>query len=397
MIQIHPITGQITFAYSMTLSDTAYILGKHASIATTSPDALYQNAGVSNNLVVIKGQVHGGMADFDSAITLTGGSTVVKVAESGIVDASTGVQMGGAGQLLENHGTIDASDRGVWLQSDGTVRNYGRIHGEMEGIFSGGVNSVKVVNGESGRIISESAAIQFDGGPDTASILRNDGLINGKGDNWALYSASGAETVINHGVMKGRIWMGEGNDTFDNRGGKVDHEIRGGLGNDTLITDSAKVQLMELVDQGSDTVKSTVTYTLFENVENLVLLGKADINGKGTETDNALGGNKGDNRLTGLGGEDILNGARGNDIMTGGADADVFLFTKGGGHDVITDFVGGEDHVDLSGQQIIIDYDDLIKSHITSSHGDLVIHMGNDTLTLRDTVLADLDDKDFFF
>ena len=75
----------------------------------------------------------------------------------------------------------------------------------------------------------------------------------------------------------------------------------------------------------------------------------------------------------------------------------MFIFTKGYGHDVITDFRVGDDHVDLSGQSIISDYDDLTKNHVTSSHGDLVIHMGQNTLTLEHTKLADLDDKYFFF
>ena len=395
MMQIHPITGEITFAYSMTLSDTYYVLRKNASIDVASDYALYEQAGVSNNHVIIKGSVTGSDDGLDAGIGLDGKDSEVRVAKTGLVQAAIGIEMGGADQRVTNYGTIDANGTGVWAQSNGIIKNFGLISGGDEAILSGGANPVNIFNGEGGRIVSDIAAVHINGGSTTSSILTNEGVI--KSEAWAFASAWGNETVINRGVMKGAIWMGEGNDTFDNRGGKVDHEIYGEKGNDTLITDSAKVYLKEDVGMGSDTVKSTVTYTLSENVENLDLLGKADINGTGNDGGNTLVGNKGDNRLTGLAGFDILDGAGGNDILTGGADADIFLFAKGGGHDTVKDFKHAEDHVDLSGQDIIADFDDMIAHFTTSSHGDLTIHVGNATLTLENTSADGLDFKDFFF
>ncbi|MBL0371005.1 hypothetical protein JJB09_03100 [Rhizobium sp. KVB221] len=394
MLQIHPITGEITVAYSMTTSDTAYVLGKNASITTTSADALYQASGVSNNLVVVKGHIAGGTADLDSAVTLSGKDSEIRIGKTGAIGADTGIELGGFDQLVVNHGRIDASGFGIWAQSNGTIENYGRISGDQNGFISGGVHSVSVFNGEGARITSQVAAVQFSGTYDTASHFTNEGLIDGP---WAFSSAYGNETVINHGRMKGSITMGEGNDTFDNRGGSVDHEISGQKGDDRLITDDANVHLKEELNEGSDTVLATVSYKLTPNVENLVLRGKTDINGIGTDADNSLTGNNGDNRLKGLAGFDSLNGARGNDIMTGGAGADLFLFAKGGGRDVITDFASGADHIDLGGQDVIADFNDMIDNHVTASHGDLVIHMGKDTLTLEDTDIKDLSWQDFYF
>jgi len=395
MIQIHPITGEITFAYAMTLSDTYYVLRKNASIDVAADYALYEQAGVSNNRVIIKGSVTGSDDGLDAGIGLDGKNSEVWVAKTGLVHAAIGIEMGAFDQKVTNYGRIEGADSGIWAQSNGTIRNFGQIFAKEDGIITGGIHPVDIFNGKDGRIVADNVAVHLNGSYGISSTLTNEGVI--KGGAWAFASAFGDEKVINHGVMKGLIHMGEGNDIFDNRGGKVDHEIYGQKGNDTLITDSAKVHLQEDAGMGIDSVKSTVSYALSENVENLVLMGKADIKGTGNDGDNVLTGNKGDNRLSGLAGFDILKGAGGNDILTGGADGDVFLFTKRGGHDVITDFVGGEDLVDLAGQKIIVDYDDLIKNHITSSHGDLVIHMGNDTLTLRDIALADLDDKYFSF
>ncbi|CAN7316375.1 hypothetical protein [Rhizobium sp. LjRoot254] len=395
MIQVHPITGEITFAYSMTLSDTYYVLRKNSSIDVAADYALYEQAGVSNNRVIIKGSVTGSDDGLDVGIGLDGKNSEVWVAETGLVHAAVGVEMGAFDQKVTNYGRIEGAHFGIWAQSNGTIRNFGTIFGHEDGIMTGGAHPVDIFNGKDGRTVADNVAVHLNGGYGMSSTLTNEGVI--KGGGWAFASAYGDEKVVNHGVMKGSIWMGEGNDTFDNRGGKVDHEIYGQKGNDTLITDSANVHMKEDVDMGVDSVKSTVSYTLSENVENLVLIGKADINGSGNDGGNVLTGNKGDNRLAGLGGADILNGARGNDIMTGGADGDVFLFAKGGGHDIIRDFTHAEDHVDLSAQDIIADFDDMIANHVTSSHGDLTIHVGNATLILENTKVGDLDFNDFYF
>ncbi len=61
-----------------------------------------------------------------------------------------------------------------------------------------------------------------------------------------------------------------------------------------------------------------------------------------------LGGAAGD-WLDGGGGDDLLHGGGGVDQMTGGTGADIFGFAVGNGHDVITDFVAGEDMIHLFG------------------------------------------------
>lgn len=203
--------------------------------------------------------------------------------------------------------------------------------------------------------------------------------------------------MVNHGVIKGEIRLGAGDDRFDNRGGSINHEVVGGIGNDTLITDDSTIVLFESVSGGTDTVRSTVSYTLYDNIENLVLLGGANHKGTGNEGDNHLIGNGGNNVLIGKGGIDTLSGLGGNDRMTGGLGTDLFIFAKGGGHDAIIDFKTGEDHIDLSGQNAIVDFDTLIASHVTVKDGDLTIHMGNDLLTLKGTVVDDLHFGDFFF
>ncbi len=121
--------------------------------------------------------------------------------------------------------------------------------------------------------------------------------------------------------------------------------MRGGDGSDTYIVDSGFDQVSELVGQGTDLVRSSVTYTLSSNalsgfVENLTLIGAASINGTGNGLDNVitgndgvniLTGNDGDDTLYGNGGADDLRGGIGNDTLFGGADAD--LLSGGTGDD----------------------------------------------------------------
>jgi serralysin len=84
-------------------------------------------------------------------------------------------------------------------------------------------------------------------------------------------------------------------------------------------------QVIEAANEGHDTVASWISYTLPDNVEELRLLGSADLNGRGNGLDNLLYGNAGINRLEGLAGNDMLNGREGADIMLGGAGDDSYF------------------------------------------------------------------------
>lgn len=68
----------------------------------------------------------------------------------------------------------------------------------------------------------------------------------------------------------------------------------------------------------------------------------------GGDGDDLIFGRAGADKLIGGAGNDRLIDGRGNDILTGGSGADVFVFHQDGQRDTITDFVKGEDLLDLS-------------------------------------------------
>lgn len=111
--------------------------------------------------------------------------------------------------------------------------------------------------------------------------------------------------------------------------------MRGGLGNDTYIVDNSGDVVSENANEGTDTIQSTVAYTLGNNVENLTLTGSSAINGTGNTLSNVLVGNSAVNTLTGGAGDNYLDGGIGADTMVGSTGNDTYVVSAG--TDVITE------------------------------------------------------------
>ncbi|WP_279306465.1 glycoside hydrolase family 113 [Microvirga solisilvae] len=231
------------------------------------------------------------------------------------------------------------------------------------------VSDVVTENANEGTDIVESSVAWTLGANTENLTLTGSADINGTGNvlNNVLTGNAGSN------LLSG----GAGNDTLDggaNAAGKID-TLSGGANDDTYIVRSTSDVVTESANEGIDTVRAAVTYTLSANVENIVLTGTGAINGTGNDLANRLEGNAGANTLNGQGGNDtiiggdgadILIGGAGNDQLTGGAGADTFRFQKAGGQDAITDFNAAQgDLIDLTGTGIT----GLDKLQITSGAG----------------------------
>ena len=80
--------------------------------------------------------------------------------------------------------------------------------------------------------------------------------------------------------------------------------MAGGAGNDIYVVDNAADVVTEAASAGTDTVQSSITWTLAANIENLTLTGTAPVNGNGNTLANQLTGNSANNTLTGGEGND---------------------------------------------------------------------------------------------
>ncbi|WP_108311274.1 beta strand repeat-containing protein [Limnohabitans parvus] len=175
-------------------------------------------------------------------------------------------------------------------------------------------------------------------------------FLSNAGYSFNITGTSSADTMVG----------GSGNETLD--GGAGNDELKGGAGNDTYVVDNANDVVFENASAGTDTVQSSVNYTLGANVENLTLTGEAT-SGTGNDLANTIVGNDNGNSLNGAAGNDTLTGGIGNDILDGGAGAD--SMAGGGGNDtyvvdntadVVTEALGaGIDTVEASVSYILTD------------------------------------------
>jgi VCBS repeat-containing protein len=102
--------------------------------------------------------------------------------------------------------------------------------------------------------------------------------------------------------------------------------MSGGAGDDTYIVDNTGDSVNENAGEGIDSVRSSVSYVLGANVENLTLTGTGAINATGNALANVIIGGAGGNRLSGAGGNDTLRGGSGNDVIDGGTGTDTAVY-----------------------------------------------------------------------
>ena len=164
--------------------------------------------------------------------------------------------------------------------------------------------------------------------------LTGNGNIDGTGNALAnVILGNSGDNSLAGGDLNDTLTGNDGADTMQGDAGA--DRMTGGAGNDLYIvadkTDVVTESLAGLAG-GTDTVRSSITYTLGANVENLVLQGAAvPTDGTGNTLDNSLTGDALANKLSGLAGADNLVGNAGNDTLDGGTNTALAGDTMAGG------------------------------------------------------------------
>ncbi|WP_199306378.1 choice-of-anchor L domain-containing protein [Anabaena sp. FACHB-1391] len=157
--------------------------------------------------------------------------------------------------------------------------------------------------------------------------LTGTGNINGTGNtgNNVITGNSGNNT-LDGGAGNDTLIGGAGNDTLI--GGAGNDTLIGGAGDDIYIVDTTTDTITENTNAGTDTIQSSITWSIatLTNIENLTLTGTTAINGTGNAGNNFITGNSGNNILDGGSGNDTLIGGLGNDTLRGGLGNDQYRF-----------------------------------------------------------------------
>jgi Ca2+-binding RTX toxin-like protein len=148
-----------------------------------------------------------------------------------------------------------------------------------------------------------------------------DNAIFGNAGNNVLAGLAGNDLLVGNA----------GADTLD--GGTGADEMIGGTGNDIYRVDDNGDTVVELPDEGSDIVQTTLNiYSLaaIDDVENLVFTGVGSFTGTGNAFSNVI---------TGAAGNDLLDGGIGRDMLTGGLGDDSYRVDMAG--DTVIEKTGG--------------------------------------------------------
>jgi Ca2+-binding RTX toxin-like protein len=348
-------------------SSVNYTLGDNLENLTLSGGATSGAGNTSNNVLIANnnGNTLSGLSGDD---TLTGGTG------KDTLDGGVGIDSmaGGSGDdtyIVDNAKDVVTEVSGVGAGTDKVQSSVNYTLGDnLENLtLSGGATS-GAGNGADNIIIGNNAGVMLDGGAGNDNITGgtgNDTLIGGVGSD--ILTGGGGTDTVSYSASSGAVLVslatgvgsggdasddslsgitnligssgadtltgdagnnyltgngsndtlsgGDGNDTLD--GGAGNDSMTGGTGNDTYIVDSTTDAVTEAANAGTDTVQSSVNYTLGRDLENLTLRDTASA-GVGNELDNIIIGSNTASNLDGKSGNDSITGGTSNDILTGG-------------------------------------------------------------------------------
>lgn len=333
-------------------------LGGVDTVQTTVSYTLSDN--IEHLILLGKAPINGTGNSKDNVITGNDGDNVI--------DGGRGADQMAGGDGDDSYIVDNIGDTVIELAGGGTdtVRanvNY-TLADNVENIVLTGANAINATgNALDNMLTGNDAANVLNGGAGADTMIGGGGndtyLVDNVGDMVKEVAGEGTDTVktsidykltanVENLILAGKVVRGTGNDlanaitgNYANNiidGGAGADTMTGGRGDDVYIVDNARDSVVEWFDfglGGVDTVRSSVSYALSDNIENLTLIGSERIDAKGNGVDNVIIGNIADNVIDGGGGADRMIGDRGDDTYIVDNADDVVIEKWGEGHDTV--------------------------------------------------------------
>ncbi|WP_275451360.1 putative Ig domain-containing protein [Ruegeria sp. ANG-R] len=294
--------------------------------------------------------------------------------------------------LLLSASLADGSTLPEWLSFDTAT---GQFNGTSPTGFTGAIDlRVSASDGMAEAFseftltveaVNDAPAIRGTTGKDKLRGTGEDDVLIGRAGNDQLLGGAGDDTYVYR--------LGHGNDTIQDGKGfntldlssfqRADVSFRTN-GDSNLLIDFADGGIVRVKDQfrlGEES-SNRISEIIFADG----VLDETEIH------DKALSDQAGRATVLGTRGwEDALVGDASDQIFTGGLEDDNFEFAIGDGHDTISDFADGSDQVLFRG----LEFNDL---NITQEGNHTLIEYSSaDSVTLSNTIAADLTEEDFLF
>lgn len=312
--------------HSVVFASWTSAAGNFVHVAQTDRDVNFHGGRDHDNVVVVDKSLRDANSDIigPTLFVNTEGTHYGSVTDADANKVTFGTQ---AGTRLDD--AVTGYDNGAWL--DGKGGNDSLTGGKGNDMLIGG-SGRDTLNGMAGEDIADysgnyanfTITAKGNGTYEVVDRVGNQLTDLVSGVEWLVFDdkvldlrdmSVKALSAVN-GVFGGAgTW-----ETFSVTPEPVVLELLGTAGNDVFNVSSSTTRVAGLA--GTDTVRSSASFTLSADVERLELTGTAAINGTGNLNADIITGNAANNILQGMAGVDRLMGKDANDILLGGADAD---------------------------------------------------------------------------
>ena len=262
------------------------------------------------------------------------GDRLVETEHGGIDTAIASVSYNLAGEYVENLTLAGSAN----INADGNSLNNLLIGNDGNNLLNGhnGADTMRGGLGDDSYVVDNAADVVIESsqaGTDTVQSYLNYTL----GENLENLTLIGSGAINGTGnALANTITGNAAANILD--GGAGDDIMMGGAGDDSYYVDNSGDQVIERsASGGNDTVYSSISYTIASKiyVENITLLGNANIDATGNSAVNLLTGNTGNN---------ILDGGKGADTMAGGLGDDTY-YVDDPGDKIVSPINSGADQI----------------------------------------------------